>query len=262
MNTSQTFLETVFALPLAPLILFVLVCVIIVIVVLIVTVFQFGARMRNFTYPVYDQVIKKAQLEAEEVLKEAGEQARSVRTNAEMEAGKLLVDRKEENEHLKKEYIKQVGDIATHSREMLNEQAQSTQHMAQEMVGALKGHMEEADKILDGEVSAVKDVLAHERESLKKDFLELSSNVKEESKALLEDTRQRVSEVIEMEMKEARDAIAVYRTERMSILDKQIVELVEETARIALNSSLSLSEHEEIIRASLKDAKKDGIFGK
>ncbi len=260
MNTSQPFLESFFSLQLAPLILFVLIGVVIGIVVLVVVVFQFGARMRNFTYPVYDQVIKKAQLEAEHILKDSVEQARAIRTKAEMEAGKLLVDRKEENEHLRSEYVKQVEDIASDSKKLLHEQTQSTQRISQEIVGSLKKNMEEVDIVLKEQVAAVKKVLEQERESIKKEFLVLSSDVKGESKKLLEDVRNHISEVIEGEMKEAREAIVEYRTERLSLLDKQIVELVEETARVALNRSISFAEHEEIIRAALMEAKKDGIF--
>ncbi len=262
MNATQFFLESIFTLQLAPLILFVLILVIVVVVILVVVVFQFGAKVRNLTYPVYDQVIKKAQSEADHMLKDASEQARAIRTKAEMEAGKLLVDRKEENEHLRNEYIKQVEDIATNSKELLHEQTQSTQRIAQEIVGGLKKNMTDADEALKEQVMSVKKVLEQERESIKKEFLVLSSNIKSESKSLLEDVRHHISEVIEGEMKEAKEAIVEYRTERLSLLDKQIVDLVEETTRVALNRSLSFTEHEEIIRAALMEAKKDGIFGR
>ena len=117
----------------SPTLFFVLLIVIFALFVLTITVFQLGTRLRHLTYPIYDQVIKDAQKKADLLIKDAVEQARAIRTKAEMEAGKILVDRKKEDVVLQKEYAQQLIEVTNQGKDILRKQTESASHMAEEV---------------------------------------------------------------------------------------------------------------------------------
>ena len=113
---------------------------------------------------------------------------------------------------------------------------------------------------LASETESMKQVLLREREGVQKAFADLAAQAQEHHRALREETKRAVAETLAKEIASAHEAIIAYEKERLALLDKQIVGLVEETARIAFNKSFSASEHADIILASLEEAKKQGVF--
>ena len=262
MQGFETFSQYILSLPIGPLIAVVLVLVVFALLVLFVVVLQLGSRIRYLTYPVYDQIIKEAQKKANQLLDEAGEQARAIRTKAEMDASKLLVERKKENESLEQTYAQQIKDVAASSKELLEKQTAEMKRVSGETLESLRGYVASADAILKEEMGGVQGTLQEERERIKNGFSEMMRHMEDEHKKLLEENKQQVSQVLTQEIEAARTAIADYKKERLTAIDQGIVRLVEETTRIALGKTLTLEEHANIIEASLKEAKEEGIFGK
>jgi F0F1-type ATP synthase membrane subunit b/b' len=260
MPTLSTVTESVFSIPTGLLLIVVLIFLLLVLFGLSIVVFQLKTKVRGLTYPVYDQVIKEAQKKADQLLKDVQEQARAIRTKAEMEAGQVLVDRKKEATLLKEEYIKQLEGVTMEGKEALGRQIADAGRMSGEIVGALKQHVESTTTSLDGEIELMKKSFADGRANIQKEFAELSSSAKADHKALLEEHKKNITETLSNEIASVRQAISEYKKERFAIVDQQVVGLIEDTTRIALNRSLSLQEHTDIIQASLEEAKKQGIF--
>ncbi len=239
-----------------------LLLVIFALVALFVIVLQLGTRLRYLTYPVYDRITKEAEKKAHQMLEDASEQARAIRTKAEMEAGKLLVDRKAEDEAIKEKFSKELEGVASHGKEILNKQISEVGLLLGEITGAFKGHAGEADAALKEEVDAIKSMVGEERERLQKEFTGLYAKMEEDRRAFLEENKKQVIQALEGEIKTVKDAVENYRVERFKVIDREIVELIETVARLSLNRSLSLKEHTDIILTALKEAKQQGIFGK
>jgi len=262
MNTSNEFLDSILSVSIAPVLLGTLLFVVVVLAVLFVLVLNLGAKMRNLTYPVYDQVIKKGQQEADRVIRDAGEQARAIRAKAEMEAGKLLVDRKKENEVLRDDFVKQFNGIASHSQEVLNQQVEITKQASDGIVNAIKAHSKRMGEVLKEEDDSFKQIFVEERDRANAEMKTFVESMKTEQTAFLNENKQRVSEAIGEEIENVRASIKTYRDERFSVIDKQIVKLVEDTARLSLGRAISMEQHADIIQESLREAKAQGIFEK
>ncbi len=255
-----TLLATNFFSP--PMILFLAIFLFLIIgfFVLVAVIIRLSVQMKYITYPVYDQVIKEAQSKAEKIIGDATEQGRSIRTSAQENAEKILSDRKEEYEKNHSEYAKHFEDIITHGKDALKKQSEDLLQLSKEMVNKFEEQVLVAETLIHKESDTLSNTLLEESEKLKKSFEDMNTHVIEEQKVLIEETKRSVSENIEKDISMVREAVDVYKKERLSALDSEIVALVEETARIALNKTLSLKEHSDQILSALKEAEKEGIF--
>ncbi len=228
--------------------------------ILVAVIIRLSAQMKYITYPVYDQVIKEAQSKATKIIGDATEQSQSIRTSAQENVEKILSDRKEEDEKFREEYVKHFEEVIAHGTDTLKKQSDELLQLSKEMVNKFEEHVLVADTLIHKESDTLSNILLGESDKLKKTFEEMGVHVTEEQKMLVEETKRSVSENIEKEVSMAREAVNTYKKERLSALDSEIVVLVEETARIALNKSLSLKEHSDQIISALKDAEKEGVF--
>ncbi len=217
--------------PLLPMLLLVL--VILMLLVLIAVVIQFGTRIRYLaTSSASNSTVKAVQEKADHILVDAREQGIAIRMHAQMEAGKIFTDRIEEDEKFRVVQAEHLEEIAQHTKDLLIKQVQFAEKALQD-----------------------------ESESIKKMFSGVSMQAQKEYQGLMEEIKKRMSDELSKEIDLARQAVTVYKQQRFVILNKEIVGLVEDTARIALNKSLSLDDHRGIILAALAEAKREGVFG-
>ncbi len=198
---------------------------------LIVVVIQFGNRLYYLVTPLFDRTVKKAQERAEHILIDAREQGSALRMRAQMEAEKIFTDRIEEDKKFHALQAAHLEEIATHTKDLLIQQVQFAEQALQD-----------------------------ESENIKKIFSGVSMQAQKEYQGLMEEIKKRMSDELSKEIDFARQTVTVYTQERFAILDKKIVGLVEDTARIALHKSLSLDDHRGIILAALAEAKREGVF--
>lgn len=256
-----TFLSS-FSIPLAPLLLVVLLLVGLALIVVLVAVFGLHTKVQNLTYPVYDYVVKEAHNKANRILEEAEEQSRALRAKAQIEASKLLSDRKTENEKLHEAHSKKIEEVTVHARELLEKQSQTMQDSAEGIAADFKRYATEAQKALGEESGLIKKAAAEESERIRQSLATLHSEAEQEYKALMAENHKQIQEELTREIQSVRDAIAAYKQDRFRLLDEQIISLVEDTAHIALNKSMSLEDHRDVVLAALDEAKREGIFGK
>lgn len=228
--------------------------------ILVAVIIRLSAQMKYITYPVYDQVIKEAQSKATKIIGDATGQAQAIHTSAQENAEKLLSDRKEEDEKFREEYVKHFEEVIAHGKDTLKKQSEELLQLSKEMVAKFEEHVLTSETLIHKESDTLSKTLEEESDKLRILFEEMGTRVQEEQKVLLEQTKKSVSENIEKEISMAHEAVNTYKKERISVLDSEIVMLVEETARIALNKTLSLKEHSDQVLSALKDAEKEGIF--
>jgi len=262
MNNTQSLMTIFFSSPLAVVWIAVFIFLVIGFFVLVAVIIRLSTQLRYITYPVYDQVIKEAQSKAGKIMDDAQVQSRSILSAAQESAEKILSERKEENEKFREEYEKHFEELVTNGKEILSNQSVEQIKLSQNMGDEFKKHVLAADVLMQKESDIISETLSEESNQLKRTFADMSERAQKEQSVLIEEVKKHVSEEITKEISTAHDAITAYKKERFVLLDREIVGLVEETARIALNKTLSLREHRDQVLTALEEAKKDGIFDK
>ncbi len=230
--------------------------------VLVAVIIRLSTRLRYITFPVYDQVIKEAQSKAGVIINDAQVQSRSVISSAQETAEKIISERKDENEKFREKYTKHFDEIVTQGRDILAKQSTELAGLSKNMVDEFKKSVLTAEVLIHKNSDLISETLSEESEQLKRAFADISAKTQEEQQALIEETKRHVSEEIAKEISMAHDVIATYKKERLALLDREVVGLIEETARIALNRTFSLREHRDQILVALDEAKKEGVFDK
>ncbi|HEY4502339.1 MAG TPA: hypothetical protein VJH21_00715 [Candidatus Paceibacterota bacterium] len=261
MDILNTFLNANFSFSSMQILFFVLVLVFIGLLLLAGGVLHLGSRLRYLTYPVYDLIIKEAQQKADRIIEDAEEQSRAIRARAQMEGGKILVDRKKEDELFREKHEQQIIDITTHAKEVLTKQTETIHNLSESVAMEFKQYAESAGVLINKELEVVKRSIADEIQRTNKALADMEGKTKSEYESLIKETKKQISEELAKEIKTVRDAVATYRQERFALLDQEITGLVEETARIVLNKTISLKDQEDIVLNALEEAKKGGIFG-
>lgn len=227
---------------------------------LIIVVVRMNAQLRYLTYPVYDSVIKEANEHATRILEQAEEQRRVIEAAAHEAASKLLANMQQESDELNVTYEKQLEALVARGTEALAAQSaaiakhseqlsKSVQHSAIAFDGTLKSAHEHF-------VAIASDMPAR----LEKSFGEIDAAARKEYQTAEEEVQKRITEAVDKEITAAQKAAEAYRTSRMELVDKDIVRLVADTARIALGATLSLDEHRDLVIQALTRAKEEGIF--
>lgn len=243
MNTIQSLWSTVLSAPLIVVLFVALALSSLMLAALTVVVIQFGTRLRYLATPLFDRAVKEAQEKAEHILVDAREQGSAIKMRAQTEAEKIGTDHKAEDEKFRAEQTAQLEEITLHAKDLLTKQVQTIEKMLQDEAGSMR------------------QTFASEAERIKQTFGAVSTQVQHEYQVLTEEIKKRMSDELTKEIELARQAVTTYKQERLAMLNKEIVGLIEDTARIALHKSLSLDDHRGIILDALAQAKRQGVFG-
>ena len=260
--TDTSPINSILSIPLGTVLLLVLIFVFAGLIVLAGVVVHFGTRLRYLATPVYDHIVKEAEEKAQKIVTDAQGEARVMVENARAEAEKAFSDRSKRDEEMRQEQAKHIEELTQKAQELLNKQTLTITQLSETMATDFSKQAHAAQKELEGEMTEMKKAIGEETERVKKTFGSLAVKADQDYKELVVQTRNKLEEGLENEVKVARDAVKAYRIERIALLNKEIVGLVEDTARLALHKSLSLGQHRDIIITSLEEAKQAGIFAK
>ncbi len=262
MNNTHSFALTFFSSPFLIILLVIFLLLVIGSFVLVAVIIKLSTRLKYITYPVYDQVIKEAQRKANDIINDAQVQSRSIHAIAQENAEKILSERKEENDKFHEEYAKHFEEIVINGRNVLTNQSAELAQLSKNIADEFKKHILTAEVLVQKESETVSDMLTKESEKIEQSFATMSAQAAEGQRMLVEETKKHVAEEITKEISMVRDAIVAYKQERFAILDREVVGLIEETARIALNKTFSLREHRDQVLSALQEAKEKSIFEK
>lgn len=260
MNNTYQLITSFLSSPFVMMIMAIFIFLIIGFFVLVAVIIKLSTQLRYITYPVYDHVVKEAQSKANEILTEAEVKSRSIIATAHQSADKLISDRGDENKKFQDDYIKQFEEIVTNGKDTLSNQSVELMDLSKNMSDEFKKHLLTTEVLIHKESDMISETLSEEVAQLKQSFDDMNTKASQGHDVFIEETKKHVSEEINKEILMARDAISAYRKERFNLLDKEVVGLVEETARIALNRTFSLREHRDQVLSALKEAKSEGIF--
>ena len=86
------------------------------------------------------------------------------------------------------------------------------------------------------------------------------TNYKESMEKLTVLSQEEVKKKIDTDYAVLKKEMEDYKNQELQKIESVIYELLENVSKLVLGKALSLSEHEELIEKSLKEAKKEGIF--
>ncbi len=249
-----------FSSPLGIMLIVVSVLIALGILLLLVAVVRMNTRLRYLTYPVYDKIVKEAQRKATDILNNVYEKKRDIIAAAEEAATRLLADKENEFEKFHAEYAERFSALEKKGADAFNTQTTIVSHLSEQLTEVVKKHLAIADETLKKEDTRFDEITTHASKQLEHSFANLAATAEKEYQKHSAEIQTRVADGIEKEISEAKKAIAVYRQERIALVDRNSVSLVTETARAVLGKALSFEEHRDLILRALEDAKKAGVF--
>ncbi|VAW32774.1 hypothetical protein MNBD_CPR01-586 [hydrothermal vent metagenome] len=256
----STFFETIFSSPISAVFLGIFILVLFALVVLVVVIAQFGTQLQYFATPIHDKIAGDAEHNAEQILEQARAQSRVIIATAEESAKNMLNEHKKETISFQEDQKKYLEELTAQSKKILTQQMGAITQSVETVATDFKVHITEIQASLDREEERFKQVIANESERLKESFVGVGTKTETEYHALIEETKKVLSENIEKDIKRTREVLSAYRSQQIEILNKNIVSMVEETARITLGKVLTLGEHRELIMKALQEAKQEDIF--
>ena len=92
--------------------------------------------------------------------------------------------------------------------------------------------------------------------TIDKIILDLSAFIKTQEQSFISQNQKQ----IQLTSAEANRQVEEYKNSRLKLVDDQIKKVVEKTSRDILGKTLSLEDHEQLIKNALEQAKKEGVF--
>lgn len=217
-----------------------------IIVVLLILLVVNNRRMHDLTYPVYDYIVKQAESKAQEITQEAMEKSRAMVRDAEKEGLKMVEQEKLESSKIEKEYAEKLAGLEQETEKMLGTYTEAIQNDMKRLSEGLEKRVAESisknEQFLQGETQKLSTQLSGT-------FSTLEANAKEQ-----------IRNNVERELISVKKLVETYRQERFALIDHEIMSLIERTTSIALQKTLSLEDHTELIYRALEEAKTKNVF--
>jgi len=183
-------------------------------------------KMKDSIGKKTEEILEEASKKANQIIEEAILKAASFEKSAVVEHQWLEMLLKKEIEEVVQKHSSQLEQVLARAR--------------LENINLMKNVSENIQKDTEGQISQFKGLVLRSTVDFQK---EVDRKVQEAYQLLL-------------------DEIAQYRAQRLSQVDENVFEILEDVTEKVLGESLSFSKHEELIFNSLEKAKKEGVFKK
>lgn len=207
------------------------------------------------------RLLDSSRKRAEQILSEAHEQSHALKVQAEADAVNIMRDRSADDEQLRLKQAAHITEMTAHTKALLEAQTEAIAQFYEGVAADLKKQALSVEKSLSEQSITMSKSLVVADERMTEVFAGIGAQAQQAFETLTADVHKRVSVELEKEIVLVRDAVAAYKQERFAVLDREIIGLVEDTARIVLNTSLTLEDHRGVILEALAEAKQQGVFG-
>src|SRR3989344_5785494 len=186
-----------------------------------------------------DEYIKKAN----SIIHYAQEKSNKILANAELKGIEIISLQKLDISKIREDYVKSIKELEIN------------------LIDQFKSSLQNADK-------SYKDFLEIIEENLRQQELANQQLFQEKTNRLVESTQttmitflkgvnEKVAGQIDMELKALNNELDMYKSRRMEIMNKYIIDILERTLEETLGKKLTLEEHSEIIFDALEKAKNE-----
>lgn len=204
-------------------------------------------KRRLPTIDEQQEIIEKTQDKSVDILSKATQKANSILSNAELRGIKLFSQEKMESEKFTEEYKKHIHELEDLLKTRFTTQAEEADRSYSEFIKNM-------ETTIQFYINRNQKLLEEKSNTMIADSQKLLTN-------FVTDLHQRFRSQVDLELAKAKSEIESYKQRRLSILDENIVEIIEKTVQIALGKKLTLTEHSDLIYKALEQAKKEHAFG-
>lgn len=230
-------------------------------------------------------ILEQAQSDRDSITRtyqEQFDQARSIIANAQDQAQQIIASAKDQREQIVQEYDDQINklqaayqvQLESHTKKLTGQIDEIQKIQAERLTEASTEFFEqiirEHSKIRE-RFERVLSMIEKTQNSVQEESKQAVTSVKEklqETAQILSDQlesydttiTETISKHIEHTYEKIDEEMHTYREARKAILDRHIQQIVEDVANRVLRKQLTLTEHAELAREALRQAKEDNVF--
>ena len=187
------------------------------------------------------QVLDEANRKAQELISQASVKAQEIVSKAEADSLSLVSNTKSEVQEVESSYNQQLK--------------QSTENAANEFSQGLKTSLDQFSGYLHSLQTSTQQVENSSQEYAKERVAEVIEKFEQNLTSFLTTTQQHSSEAIELELKSARQLIDTYKAQQLTLIDENLIAILEKTISLVLAKRLSLQDHLDLVYGALEKAK-------
>jgi hypothetical protein len=189
-----------------------------------------------------DQLKQNIQQDADAVLEEARKQSSAVLQGAREKAQQIIIDTKQFQEEAKRLLETALQDVSKASSEEL--QKSSTE--------LIKNYEASLSAVKDQDINLFRSITG----VIEKDVAEQMKGFKETLEQETLTSQKFIKQKLDEQYAQVGSEIQQYKKEQLQKVDEQILVLLEKVTILALNKSLSLKDHQDLVLEALDEAKK------
>ena len=212
----------------------------------IIQLFFFNHKNNDREVNDVNAYLSSVQEKINAILQDAIRKANQIITNAELKGIKIVAKEKIESSKIIADYHNRVAQMEKDFLTQLEKLTLNTESSYQEFIKsiqiALERHLAENKTILDQKANQ---------------FVDNSQTV---LNSFLNEMHDRIKLQLDRELMKAKEAIAEYKKHRLTVIDQNIIDILERTMQIALGKKISLTKESDIIYKALEEAKKENAL--
>lgn len=184
-----------------------------------------------------DQVLTEFRQKGLDLLHDSMKKSQDILGSAELEGVKVLADTKVLSSRLEDQINAQLSEMIKQAEGSVNATSTNLVQFMSNQQSKTQEFESSQQKILEQRINQ----LFEQFENRLSDFLIA--------------TEQKTTSAIELELRSARQLIETYKTQQLSLIDENILAMMEQTLSLVLNKKLSLKEQLDLIYEALEKAK-------
>lgn len=179
------------------------------------------------------------------ILQEAAKTSQSMVEYAELDSIRMVADTKVRNQKLAESYQRQLADTTTNLQQNLTQEAQQTHQEFKTYMDGLKHVSEQSQLLVEQEFRGR---IGQMLDKLEQNITDFSTKIQESS-----------IKSIELELRAARQLIDNYKQQQLSVVDENIIAILENALALVLSKKLTLKDQMDIVYEALEKAKAEKI---
>ena len=208
-----------------------------------IVTFMINNSKRNVMDQDYADDMDKYQEKAMDIIHDAQEKANKILTNAELKGIEVASRSKLDIAKIQADYAKSIKELETN------------------LINEFKASLDNADKTFQGFLAVVQENLRQQELQNQRLFQEKTTHLVEGAQTtmitFIKEINNKVYKQIDDELRAVRNELEMYKTRRMEVINKYIIDILERTLEETLGKKLTLDEHSEIIFNALEKAKNE-----
>lgn len=187
-----------------------------------------------------------SRLEAEKTVHDAERKAEAIITEAELEGIKLAAETKIGAQNFGEEYDKKLEHVLDETKKAFIEHLTQTESDYKKFITDLEQKSQASEAELQNQI--------------KTRINELLLNLEQNMSGFLASAEQESTEAINLELKSARQLIDTYKQQQLTLIDENIVAVLERTLGLILRNKLTINDQMDLIFEALEKAKLEKFF--